>query len=312
MKVKVDIYSGFLGAGKTYLIKKLIKDSVYDKDIAIIENEFGEVSIDGAILRDSNIEVKEINSGCICCQVTGDFKEGILEVLEKFNPSKIIIEPSGVAKLTDIIDILKEKDMSQRLKVDNIITVVDPTKFYSYKENFKYFYEDQIKNAKKIVLSRTQKIDSKLCNEIKSEIQKMNPKGKVIIKPWAQLSSSEIIEDNKEDSIIKKGLKGSFSLRKENQEKKLAGEVFETYAIYPKNKISKNELISKFKFISSTNTYGDVLRAKGIVNFNDGSHGQFDFVKDEFVLRDIKTSTNNVISIIGVDLNKNELQNLFK
>lgn len=312
MKVKVDIYSGFLGAGKTYLIKKLIEDSVYDKDIAIIENEFGEVSIDGAILRDSNIEVKEINSGCICCQVTGDFKEGILEVLEKFNPSKIIIEPSGVAKLTDIIDILKEKDMSQKLKVDNIITVIDPTKFYSYKENFKYFYEDQIKNAKKIVLSRTQKIDSKLCNEIKLEIQKMNPKGKVIIKPWAQLSSSEIIEDNEEDSIIKKGLKGSFSLRKENREKKLAGEVFETYAIYPKNKISKNELISKFKFISSTNTYGDVLRAKGIVNFNDGSHGQFDFVKDEFVLRDIKTSTNNVISIIGVGLNKNELQNLFK
>jgi len=312
MKVKVDIYSGFLGAGKTYLIKKLIKDSVYDKDIAIIENEFGEVSIDGAILRDSNIEVKEINSGCICCQVTGDFKEGILEVLEKFNPSKIIIEPSGVAKLTDIIDILKEKDMSQKLKVDNIITVVDPTKFYSYKENFKYFYEDQIKNANKIVLSRTQKIDSKLCNEIKSEIQKMNPKGKVIIKPWDQLSNSEIIDNNKEDSIIKKGLKGSLSLRKENQEKKLAGEIFETYAIYPKNKVSKNELISKFKFISSTNTYGDVLRAKGIINFNDGSHGQFDFVKDEFVLRDIKTSTNNVISIIGVDLNKNELQNLFK
>lgn len=312
MRVKVDIYSGFLGAGKTYLIKKLIKDSVYDKNIAIIENEFGEVSIDGAILRDSNIEVKEINSGCICCQVTGDFKEGILEVLEKFNPSKIIIEPSGVAKLTDIIDILKEKDINQKLKVDNVITVVDPEKFYSYKENFKYFYEDQIKNAKKIVLSRTQKIDSKLCNEIKLEIQKMNPKGKIIIKPWSQLSSYEIIDDNEEDSIIKKGLKGSFSLRKEKKEKKSAGEVFETYAIYPKNKVSKNELISKFKFISSTSTYGDVLRAKGIVKFNDGSHGQFDFVKDEFVLRDIKTSSNNVISIIGVDLNKNELQNLFK
>ena len=140
--------------------------------------------------------------------------------------------------------------MSQKLKIDNIITVVDPTKFYSYKENFKYFYEDQIKNANKIVLSRTQKIDSKLCNEIKSEIQKMNPKGKVIIKPWAQLSNSEIIDNNKEDSIIKKGLKGSLSLRKENQEKKLAGEIFETYAIYPKNKVSKNELISKFKFCS--------------------------------------------------------------
>lgn len=315
MRVKVDIYSGFLGAGKTYLIKKLIKDSVYDKNIAIIENEFGEVSIDGAILRDSNIEVKEINSGCICCQVTGDFKDGILEVLEKFSPSKIIIEPSGVAKLTDIIDILKERDLSQKLKVDNIITVVDPEKFYAYKENFKYFYEDQIKNAKKIVLSRTQKIDSKLCNEIKIEIQKMNPKGKIIIKPWSQLLSTEIIDSNEENSIIKKGIRGSLSLRKEekaNKDKKMANDVFETYAIYPKNKVSKNELISKFKFISSSNTYGDVLRAKGIVKFNDGSHGQFDFVKDEFVLRNINTSTSNVISIIGVGLNKNELQNLFK
>lgn len=315
MRVKVDIYSGFLGAGKTYLIKKLIKDSVYDKDIAIIENEFGEVSIDGAILRDSNIEVKEINSGCICCQVTGDFKDGILEVLEKFSPSKIIIEPSGVAKLTDVIDILKEKDLSQKLKVDNIITVVDPEKFYAYKENFKYFYEDQIKNAKKIVLSRTQKMDLKLCNEIKIEIQKMNPKGKIIIKPWSQLLSTEIIDSNEENSIIKKGIRGSLSLRKEekaNKDKKMANDVFETYAIYPKNKVSKNELISKFKFISSSNTYGDVLRAKGIVKFNDGSHGQFDFVKDEFVLRNINTSTSNVISIIGVGLNKNELQNLFK
>lgn len=315
MRVKVDIYSGFLGAGKTYLIKKLINDSVYDKDIAIIENEFGEVSIDGAILRDSNIEVKEINSGCICCQVTGDFKDGILEVLEKFSPSRIIIEPSGVAKLTDIIDILKEKDLSQKLKVDNIITVVDPEKFYSYKENFKYFYEDQIKNAKKIVLSRTQKIDSKLCNEIKLEIQKINPKGKIIIKPWSQLLSNEIIDKSEDDSIIKPGLKGNLTLKKESKqdkEKKIASEVFETYAIYPKNKVSKNELISKFKFISSSNTYGNILRAKGIIKFNDESYGQFDFVKDEFVLRNIKTSTSNVISIIGVDLNRSELQNLFK
>lgn len=312
MRVKVDIYSGFLGAGKTYLIKKLINDSVYDKNIAIIENEFGEVSIDSVILRDSNIEVKEINSGCICCQVTGDFKDGVLEVLEKYSPSKIIIEPSGVAKLTDIIDILKEKELNQKLKVDNIITVVDPEKFYSYMENFKYFYEDQIMNAKKVVLSRTQKIDSKVCSDIKLEINKMNRKAKVITKPWSQLSPNEIIDNVEENEVIKKGIRGNANLRKEFKEKRLAKDVFETFAIYPKNKLSKNELISKFKFISSTRTYGDVLRAKGIVNFNDGSYGQFDFVKDEFVLREIKTSSNNVISIIGVDLNKDQLNNLFK
>ena len=155
MKVKVDIYSGFLGAGKTFLMKKLINEGIYENNIAIIENEFGEVSIDGEILRESNIEVKEINSGCICCEVTGDFKEGIFEVINKYNPSRILIEPSGVAKLTDILKVFKDEEISEKVKLENVITVIDPEKFDSYIENFKSFYEDQIRNTKKIVLSRT-------------------------------------------------------------------------------------------------------------------------------------------------------------
>ena len=107
MKIKIDIFSGFLGAGKTFLIKKLIKEGAYNENIAIVENEFGEVSIDALILRDSNIKVTEINSGCICCEVTGDFKEAVLEVINKYNPSRIIIEPSGVARHTYIIKIIK-------------------------------------------------------------------------------------------------------------------------------------------------------------------------------------------------------------
>ena len=159
MKIKIDIYSGFLGAGKTFLMKKLITEGAYEKNIAIIENEFGEVSIDAAILRQSSIEVKEINSGCICCQVTGDFKEAVLEVIEKYNPDRIIVEPSGVAKLTDIIKVFREGKLKEKSEVDNIITVIDPEKLDMYINNFKDFYEDQILNTKKIVLSRVQKLD---------------------------------------------------------------------------------------------------------------------------------------------------------
>ncbi|MBU5454812.1 GTP-binding protein [Caproiciproducens sp. MSJ-32] len=313
MKVKVDIYSGFLGAGKTFLMKKLINEGVYENNIAIIENEFGEVSIDGDILRESNIEVKEINSGCICCEVTGDFKEGVLEIIDKYNPDRILIEPSGVAKLTDILKIFKDNRLLEKVKLENIITVIDPEKFNMYIENFKSFYEDQIRNTGKIVLSRTQKIDSYKLDEIIGEIRKINSRVVIISEPWNNLRAEEILESNSiKKFIIKEGRfsKGLLNSKKSNDKK--ANEVFETIAIYPTSKLSKNELISKFNFISKSKSYGDILRAKGIVKLIDGTSGQFDFVKDEFVMREIKGNDKNVISIIGLKLNKEELGKLFK
>jgi G3E family GTPase len=313
MKIKVDIYSGFLGAGKTFLMKKLISDGVYEENLAIIENEFGEVSIDGEILRESNIEVKEINSGCICCEVTGDFKEGIFEVINKYSPSRILIEPSGVAKLTDILNVFKEKALEEKVKVDNIITVIDPEKFDSYIENFKSFYENQIRNTKKIVLSRTQNIENKKLEKVVSKIKKLNSRATIITKPWNELEGEDILENNDiKGFIIKESKIRTGTLNKNSEVNKKANEIFETIAIYPKSKLSKNELISKFNFISKSKTFGDILRAKGIVKLIDGTSGQFDFVKDEFVIREINGSDNNVISIIGVELNKEELGKLFK
>ncbi|MBD7916524.1 GTP-binding protein [Clostridium sp. Sa3CUN1] len=308
MKVKIDIFSGFLGAGKTFLIKKLIKDGAYEENIAIIENEFGEVSIDALILRESNIKIKEINSGCICCEVTGDFENAILEVIEKYDPSRLIIEPSGVAKLSDILKVFKEEKLKDKVYVDNVITVIDPQKFDLYINNFKDFYEDQIIYSKKIILSRTQKIKKEKLDEIILKINKISKKSIILTEEWSFIDFSEIL-----GSINPKNINENKTLKPKLRviEKSNAKDTFETFAIYPEKKISKAELVSKFKFISSSNIFGEVLRAKGIVKLTDGSLGQFDFVKDEFEIRKISNSKNTVISFIGVKLNKKEIEGLF-
>lgn len=310
MKIKIDIFSGFLGAGKTFLIKKLIKDRAYEEDIAIIENEFGEVSIDALILRESNIKIKEINSGCICCEVTGDFKEAVLEVIKNYKPSRIIVEPSGVAKLTDIIKIFKDPKLRNNVQLDNIITVIDPEKFELYSNNFKDFYEDQILNTKKIVLSRTQNLNKKKLDEILLKIRKINKRAVIINDDWEKVHGIDILS-NKDFSSLNINEKKGLSPRLRTIEDNKAKEIFESFAIYPNRKISKSELISKFNFISSSRDFGDVLRAKGVVKLTDDNFGQFDFVKDEFQIRKINSSISSVISFIGVNLNKKELENLF-
>lgn len=309
MKIKIDIFSGFLGAGKTFLIKKLIKDGAYEEKIAIIENEFGEVSIDALILRESNIKIKEINSGCICCEVTGDFKEAVLEVIKTYKPNKIIVEPSGVAKLTDIVKVFQDAKLRDKIQIDNIITVIDPEKFDLYITNFKDFYEDQILNTRKIVLSRTQNLNKEKLDDVIFKIRKINKRAMIISEDWRKVNGLDILRkaDYESINIKNKGLSPKLRAIKDNKAK----EVFESFTIYPNRKISKSELVSKFNFISSSKEFGDVLRAKGIIRFTDGNFGQFDFVKDEFEIRKIVSSKSSVISFIGVNLNKKDLQNIF-
>ena len=310
MKIKIDIFSGFLGAGKTFLIKKLINEGVYNDNIAIIENEFGEVSIDALILRNSNIRVKEINSGCICCEVTGDFKEAVIEVINKYNPQRIIVEPSGVAKLTDIIKVFKEAKLRDKVEVDNVITVIDPEKFDMYFKNFKDFYEDQILNTKKIILSRSQNLKRNNLENVVEKIKRINKRAVVISDNWKDLKGSNILNPVDFNSLSINEYKG-LKPRLKNIENSKAKDVFESFAIYPSSNFSKLELISKFKFISNTKIFGDILRAKGVVKLKDESYGQFDFVKDEFEIRKINNSISSVISFIGVDLNRKEIEKLF-
>ena len=310
MKVKIDIFSGFLGAGKTFLIKKLINEGAYNENIAIIENEFGEVSIDALILKDSNIKVKEINSGCICCEVTGDFKEAILEVINKYNVTKLIIEPSGVAKLTDIINVFKEQKLRDKVEIDNIITVIDPEKFDIYFRNFKDFYEDQILNTKKIILSRTQNLKRDYIEKMLLQIKDINERASIISDNWTNVKSSDILDNNEKAPVSIRGFKGTNPILKTIERTK-AKDIFESFAIYPKFEFSKLELISKFKFISASKSFGDVIRAKGVVKLKNDSFGQFDFVKDEFEIRKINNIKSSVISFIGVNLNKKEIEKLF-
>lgn len=316
MKITVDIFSGFLGAGKTMLIKKLLLENSYNKNTVIIENEFGEVSIDGEILRESNIEVKEINSGCICCQVSGKFDDAVLEVINKYKPQNIIIEPSGVAKLSEVVNMLTNIKFSHMLEVRNIFTLIDIRNYENYVKNFKEFYVNQIKNANKIILSRTQFESEDYVIKIIESIRKYNSNAEVIFKPWDQLSSSDFMKkaainigkDKQKVKLINEIR--NISIKKSSHNHK-ANDVFESYPITMKKLISANELESKFKFISETNEYGNIIRAKGVIENDRGKYYQFDYVPAEFKIREIKWSNRKVISIIGSNLNKENLNRLF-
>lgn len=313
MKAKVDIFSGFLGAGKTMLIKKLLNEKVYDKNTVIIENEFGEVGIDGDILKENNIEVKEINAGCICCQVSGDFGEAIFEVLNKYNPNNIIIEPSGVAKLSEILIILEGIKFQHKLEIRNIFTLIDIQNYNMYLTNFKEFYENQIKKANKIVLSRSQLVDDKKIKTTIDSLRKFNYKAEIIYKPWENLKGSDFfkinnIEDKKEMSMIKPNI--NKALKK--QVNHTAKEVFESYPIHISRNVNIQEIQRKFEFIEISDKFGKIIRSKGIIEGTDGIYYQFDYVPNEFKSRKIKWSNKKVISIIGSELNKQELEELFK
>lgn len=320
MKTTVDIFSGFLGAGKTMLIKKLLSEKVYGKNTVIIENEFGEVGIDGAILKESNIEVKEINSGCICCQVSGSFGDAVLEVLDKYEPENIIIEPSGVAKLSEILKILDGIKFEDKINVRNIITLIDIQNYYMYLKNFKEFYENQVKNANKIVLSRTQFVNDEKIKDTIISLKKFNSKAQIMYKPWNEMNGSDFMsEKNKNilefDIKEKKAIinmprtKGHKTFRKE--ENHSAKDVFESFPIDLIRITSTEELKNKFQFISNNKKFGKVIRAKGVVEGIDGGYYQFDYVPNEFKSRKIKWSSRKVVSIIGSELNKKELKLLF-
>ena len=317
MKVIVDIFSGFLGAGKTMLIKKFLSEHVYSKNTVIIENEFGEVSIDGEILRESNIEVKEINSGCICCQVSGKFDDAVLEVINKYNPEQIIIEPSGVAKLSEILNILTNIKFSHMLEIRNVFTLIDVMNYEKYVNNFKEFYINQVKNADTIVLSRTQFKDKKFTDDIVKCVRKLNGQAEIIYRPWDELQSKDFMRKNDLLKRVKShmtkpahNVKGN--LMKKHVHDHTAGEVFESYPIRLEKNINEKELESKFKFMAQSESYGNIVRAKGIIENDKGKYFQFDYVPNEFRIREIKWSNRKVVSIIGSMLNKNRIDELFK
>lgn len=313
MKINVDIFSGFLGAGKTMLIKKLLSEKAYGKNTIIIENEFGEVGIDGDILKESNIEIKEINSGCICCQVSGNFGEAVFEVINKYNPDNIIIEPSGVAKLSEVLNILQGIKFQHKIEVRNIFTLIDIKNYDSYLKNFKEFYENQIRKANKIVLSRSQFVDSEKIKITMDSLRSLNSKAEIIYKPWDNLKAKDFFLAGNIGSNLNVELTKSSSNKVLKREKEHdAKEIFESYPIELIEGASIKELEKKFEFITNNQKFGNILRAKGILKGLDGLYYQFDYVPNEFKIRKIRWSNKKVVSIIGSKLNKHELLQLFK
>lgn len=189
---KVDVISGFLGAGKTTLIKKLFESKIASEQVVLIENEFGEIGIDGAFLKESGVEIKEINSGCICCSLVGDFATSIKEVIAKFNPDRIIIEPSGVGKLSDIVGAITNVDAPLELNV--VVTVVDGGKCKMYVKNFGEFYIDQIKQAHNVVVSKTDKLSDEKVAYAVQMIKEINPNCSIIATPISDLNGDKLLE----------------------------------------------------------------------------------------------------------------------
>lgn len=199
---KVDIISGFLGAGKTTLIKKLIQDVFAGQKIVLIENEFGEIGIDGGFLKDAGINITEMNSGCICCSLVGDFGKALKEVTEKFAPDRIIIEPSGVGKLSDVRRAVEDAADEAGLVLNALTTVADASKIKMYMKNFGEFYNNQIESAATIILSRTQKLSEEKQLQAAEMIREKNPKAVIVTTPWDELTGAQMLGAMEESDVL--------------------------------------------------------------------------------------------------------------
>lgn len=322
MLTKIDIISGFLGAGKTTLIKKLLSESYAGKSTALIENEFGEIGIDGVLLQQSGMQVREINSGCICCTMAGDFNSALKDVLRKYQPERIVIEPSGVAKLSDTVETCARFAMRENVEIDAVIAVADVTKYRMYSKNFGEFYNNQIQNAKAVVLSRTQTASPEILEAAVKGIREQNPGAAIITTPWEQLAGNAIF------SAAERGaaplLLRSDVLREEDHhhcshnceahghhhEGHSADEVFEVYSVQTPKKFHAEKLDALLQKLEEP-SYGTVLRAKGIVETKDGSWLQFDYVPGEQNKSAISAEYTGRLCVIGKELNRDRLAALF-
>ena len=203
---RIDIVSGFLGAGKTTLIKKLLSEALNGQKVVLIENEFGEIGVDGGFLKEAGIEIKEMNSGCICCSLVGDFGTSLQEVMKTYTPERILIEPSGVGKLSDVMKAVQDVDMGEEVQLNSAVAVVDASKCKMYIKNFGEFFINQIAHAGTIILSRTQNISEEKLNKAIELIREHNEKATIITTPWDKLDGNDILATIEGASDLEKEL----------------------------------------------------------------------------------------------------------
>ena len=379
---KIDIISGFLGAGKTTLIKKLLAEAYQGEKLVLIENEFGEISIDGGFLKESGVQISEMSSGCICCSLVGDFNKALKDVAEQFHPDRILIEPSGVGKLSDVI-VAVENTAAEApdLKLNSFVTVADASKVKVYMKNFGEFYNNQIESAGTIVLSRTQKLSREKLEAAVALLREKNPDAAILTTPWDELEGKTILSAIEKVSLADELLA---KMRAEHEAEEAehahhhhdhgehgdhehhhghgeqeecchgehghhehhghgdhhhdheehgahehhhghecsdpdcschhhhhhADEVFTSWGKETPKAFTKAGIEQILAALDS-GEYGSILRAKGIVNGEDGSWIEFDFVPEEHEVRAGRPDYTGRLCVIGAELKEDKLARLF-
>lgn len=314
---KVDIISGFLGAGKTTFIKRLVTDVFQKEQIVLIENEFGEIGIDGGFLKDAGIEITEMNSGCICCTLVGDFSEALKQVVEQYHPDRILIEPSGVGKLSDVAGAVRNVEEDCGIELNSCITVADGKKVKSYLRNFGEFYSNQIEHAATIVLSRTQSMTDEKLKEAVHLIREENPDASIITTPWDKLDGEVIRkaveQTSKPTDLLKKAClhqehyhhgDGCCHHGHHHDEECCHHSHHEDGCCHGHHHDHEGHHHADEIFTS----WGTVLRAKGIVEGMDGTWMEFDYVPGEYEIRDAKPDYTGKVCVIGTDIHTDKIQ----
>ena len=349
---KIDIFSGFLGAGKTTLIKKLLTEAYKGEQVVLIENEFGEIGIDGGFLKEAGIEIREMNSGCICCSLVGDFGEALKEVIKTYHPDRIIIEPSGVGKLSDVIKAVQKVENEVDITLNSFTTVVDVTKCKMYMKNFGEFFSNQIEYAGTVILSRTdtpKATDDKVQTAVEL-IRSLNEKAAVITTPIEQLSGAKILDTMEHNRSLEKELMeeeacpvcGGHHHDHHHHDHEECGcghehhhhdheecgcghdhhhhhhhghdadEVFTSWGLETSRKISREKLEGILQDLAHTEKYGQVLRAKGMLPDEEGTWHYFDLVPEETEIRTGAPIYTGKVCVIGSNLKEDALKEAFE
>ena len=384
--VKIDIISGFLGAGKTTLIKKLLKEAFEGEQVVLIENEFGEIGIDGGFLKDAGIEIREMNSGCICCSLVGDFGASLKEVVEKYHPDRILIEPSGVGKLSDVIKAVQGVEEEVDIELNSYTTVVDAKKCKMYMRNFGEFFDNQVQYAGAIIMSRTDIVDEKKAMESMELLRSINEKAAIITTPIEKLDGKKILEvmehpvsladelleeehhhhhhhDHDEECCCGHDHDHEHEHHHHDHDGECgcghdhdhehehhhhdhdgecgcghdhdhehehhhhdhdgecgcghdhhhhhADEVFTSWGRETIKKFTREDLEKMLEELSSSDEYGVILRAKGMLPAEDGTWIYFDMVPEETEIREGSPEYTGRLCVIGSKLKEDKLAQLF-
>lgn len=338
--VKIDIISGFLGAGKTTLIKKLLKDGFQGEQVVLIENEFGEIGIDGGFLKEAGIQIREMNSGCICCSLVGDFGTSLKEVVTKYDPDRILIEPSGVGKLSDVIKAVQGVQDEVDIKLNSYTTVVDAKKCKMYMKNFGEFFDNQIQYAGAIIMSRTDIASEKKVQESLELLRSLNKDAAIITTPIENLDGKKLVEVMEHPVSLEQEMleeehehhhhhDGECGCGHDHEEHEHhhhhdgecgcghdhhhhhADEVFTSWGRETIKKYTREGLEKILEALSESDKYGIILRAKGMLPAEDGTWIYFDMVPEETEIREGAPEYTGRLCVIGSKLNEEKLAEIF-